>query len=504
MLHLIPHRAHVDRDIEPYVCISEECKDPPHFFVNLRDWKTHMEEKHSLDWARSIHSMTWYCEMDHPDGDSKEFVNKGDFIQHLTATHGGSITRPQILAKARRNKRVIFREPFTCPLCDCCPEEVMQRMREEPYELLSNHIARHLKALAFFSLSQIKYEESSGTDWTSGVFNSTTTHLNSHYEMFDDSHPTTIDNIAVSVDGPRADIISASESPIILQDEFFEVNTGHYKTLKEFIAAVLVSGKKTKAQLTSANHSPGLDYVFCQFQRTKAITQGESVPSDKALLAKPIPPWVPLLNCSLEVRLQLPNLHLMDPSLVLSILTKARQPLFLSILVNGGSLVESLSFNVPPIDPSRVSSIGIGYTNIVNFGSWDIRQDTNWYQIDQQLGNKLTAPVNPLKRKVSAAAQEWSSRKNNGESSSALDELMQYQGLEEVKQYFLDIKSKVDICDKQDPYRKINVLKLERFNAVFQGSPGTGAHAVISSCCVLLRLTYILCKRQDDGRSIIR
>jgi hypothetical protein len=243
-------------------------------------------------------------------------------------------------------------------------------------------------------------------------------------------------------------------------------------------------------------------------------------PSDWALhvLAKQIPPWAPTF---------------------------------------GGGLAEPQPFNVPRFGSSISLSAGVGYTNGFNLGSWLPKQDTNGHPIHQQPDNRLMAPVNPLKRKlsvsaqewhskkqhgeryvagegggglnthgfnqisqypsngltapvnllkckVSAAAQEWNSRKHSGESSSALDELMQYQGLEEVKQHFLDIKSKVNICAKQDPDRKMNVLKLERFNAVFQGNPGTGAHTVISACCFSVRLTSISRERQDDDRSIIR
>lgn len=235
-------------------------------------------------------------------------------------------------------------------------------------------------------------------------------------------------------------------------------------------------------------------------------------PSDWALLAEPMPQWVPPF---------------------------------------GGGLAGLLPLNLPSVDPSLALSTGAEHINGFNPGSWLPGQDTNGYLIDQQHHNEPAALLNPLKRKfsavaqkwhnrnqhgeyhlaegngdslniqrsdgqisqrpvnllnpkVSAAAQEWNSRKNTGEFSSALDELMQYRGLEEVKQHFLDIKSKVDICDKQDPDRRMNVLKLERFNAVFQGNPGTGAHAVISACCFLVRLTYVSCERQDDGRSIIR
>ncbi|KAL4987922.1 P-loop containing nucleoside triphosphate hydrolase protein [Aspergillus falconensis] len=61
----------------------------------------------------------------------------------------------------------------------------------------------------------------------------------------------------------------------------------------------------------------------------------------------------------------------------------------------------------------------------------------------------------------------------DGESNDILDELMQHEGLEEVKQHFLDIKSKVDICKKQG-----RDLKSERFNIVLQGNPGTGKTTV--------------------------
>ncbi|XDG04538.1 hypothetical protein ABKA04_004153 [Annulohypoxylon sp. FPYF3050] len=77
--------------------------------------------------------------------------------------------------------------------------------------------------------------------------------------------------------------------------------------------------------------------------------------------------------------------------------------------------------------------------------------------------------ANPFESKPSDAGQEWDSRKSlDNESHYILDELMQYQGLEAVKQQFLDIKSKVDCCRVQG-----RDLKSERFNIVFQGNPGT-------------------------------
>ncbi len=80
-----------------------------------------------------------------------------------------------------------------------------------------------------------------------------------------------------------------------------------------------------------------------------------------------------------------------------------------------------------------------------------------------------TQPTNPFDQAPSRATELWTERKKRGETSKILDELMLYQGLEEVKRQFLDIKSKVDICEEQG-----RDLNQERFNVVFQGNPGTG------------------------------
>ena len=42
-----------------------------------------------------------------------------------------------------------------CPLCDCIPSGIEKRIGERPYKLLWEHIAEHLKSLAFLSLTYV-------------------------------------------------------------------------------------------------------------------------------------------------------------------------------------------------------------------------------------------------------------------------------------------------------------------------------------------------------------
>lgn len=78
-----------------------------------------------------------------------------------------------------------------------------------------------------------------------------------------------------------------------------------------------------------------------------------------------------------------------------------------------------------------------------------------------------------------------------------IDELMRYEGLEEVKQQFLDIKSKVDVCKNQR-----RDLKQERFNIIFQGNPGTGKTTIARLYAKFLHSVGVLkskCIKETSG-----
>ncbi|RSM05459.1 hypothetical protein CEP52_006275 [Fusarium oligoseptatum] len=130
-------KAHVDADLYPYVCISEQCKEPPKFFKHKQDWAEHMQTRHTLGWAQKIHTEAWQCDFEHSE--PRDFDQKDHYIQ----------------GRARRCKRIATRELFVCPLCDCIPDDIEPIVHEEPYSKLTAHIRRHLKYISFFSLSYL-------------------------------------------------------------------------------------------------------------------------------------------------------------------------------------------------------------------------------------------------------------------------------------------------------------------------------------------------------------
>jgi len=109
---------HFAEYVDPYVCISEECSPSFRYFRRFRDWTEHMNSFHSEEWPRLIHTMTWYCDIEHPY--VATFEDQESFEEHMCNTLLHPQGRPsdrQLATLARRKKKFKPRDPYVCPFC---------------------------------------------------------------------------------------------------------------------------------------------------------------------------------------------------------------------------------------------------------------------------------------------------------------------------------------------------------------------------------------------------
>ncbi|KAL7957431.1 hypothetical protein V8C34DRAFT_285580 [Trichoderma compactum] len=52
-------RLHLQQDLKLFTCLSEQCAEPPQFFIQFRDWKQHMDEMHTMDWPKKNSHAYW-------------------------------------------------------------------------------------------------------------------------------------------------------------------------------------------------------------------------------------------------------------------------------------------------------------------------------------------------------------------------------------------------------------------------------------------------------------
>lgn len=109
-------KTHFKDDLEPYICISEDCAEQPLYFVSLRKWREHMDDCHSLEWAQEIHKpYVWYC--DSNQHAFQQFSTSADLRKHLMEDHKGGYDQEEKETMLTRNVLLKPRGLTECPLC---------------------------------------------------------------------------------------------------------------------------------------------------------------------------------------------------------------------------------------------------------------------------------------------------------------------------------------------------------------------------------------------------
>ncbi|KAK5654615.1 hypothetical protein OQA88_7245 [Cercophora sp. LCS_1] len=122
---------HLAHDIKPYVCISEDCAKSPPYFVRRWQWKQHMEKIHTTQWLRSLLTpFAWKCSTCSPT--SPEIPSQGEWVSHMEKKHGGlgEEARRCLESGSRIPK---LRPTDICPICleQFKPEKSLGRMAPE-------------------------------------------------------------------------------------------------------------------------------------------------------------------------------------------------------------------------------------------------------------------------------------------------------------------------------------------------------------------------------------
>ncbi|KAI0599834.1 hypothetical protein F4775DRAFT_548461 [Biscogniauxia sp. FL1348] len=128
-------RLHVKNDLDPYVCLFEECDSAEELYSHSHAWLKHMRG----------HVMRWRC----VSKSHGEFVatTRDEYLSHMKTAHPAKLTDAQLGVMADRNSRIAGPLFKSCPLCGI----------ENVDDKIEDHIVGHMRFLALKSLPS--YEE---------------------------------------------------------------------------------------------------------------------------------------------------------------------------------------------------------------------------------------------------------------------------------------------------------------------------------------------------------
>ncbi|KAL6884145.1 hypothetical protein HDV57DRAFT_446840 [Trichoderma longibrachiatum] len=114
-------RRHIDRDLKPYICLSEACPDAHPAYATFDEWYKHMK-LHDWRWhQRTYLTSSWVCTI--CESGSGTYTSPQALYLHLEDMHGRDFTQAQLQAISRQSKTEQPRASRDCLLCCFAVEE---------------------------------------------------------------------------------------------------------------------------------------------------------------------------------------------------------------------------------------------------------------------------------------------------------------------------------------------------------------------------------------------
>jgi hypothetical protein len=122
-------RKHIRKDLDPYVCVFDECETPFEIYSSSKEWLSHM---------RSQHCMRWHCFF--TSHEPSFFQSPGALEQHLREIHAGQFSSEEMSFLVENSSHPSLSVIEQCPFC------------QETAENTEEHVAQHLIQFALRSL----------------------------------------------------------------------------------------------------------------------------------------------------------------------------------------------------------------------------------------------------------------------------------------------------------------------------------------------------------------
>ncbi|KAH7136155.1 hypothetical protein B0J11DRAFT_520040 [Dendryphion nanum] len=159
---------HIIKDIDPYVCLFEDCDNSNEGFSSVDEWLHHMQWQHTLAWSCPV-----------AGHEAEIFNSRNGLERHIMEKHANQFAESQLpyfldksgkpssntfgaLARARHAIAACKDPTKLCPLCPFSTEDTESDISaygfasvnktKDTFRRVRDHVANHLEAIALLSL----------------------------------------------------------------------------------------------------------------------------------------------------------------------------------------------------------------------------------------------------------------------------------------------------------------------------------------------------------------